>query len=101
MVLPAYPPKGHSAPLLFDSLEPRLLLNADVLAVDLVTANPAGESQHLLVRMIEESTRTATQAETVQRVQIVDRQAAGDTGGPCRARSGQDHGDSDLHRRWR
>ncbi len=72
---PARKPKPGSAaprPLAFDPLEPRVLLNADILAVQLA-AMPADTADHdLLVRMSEHTEQTGTRAQTVQRVEIVD-----------------------------
>ena len=68
-------PKPGSAaprPLAFDPLEPRVLLNADILAVQLA-AMPGDTTDHdLLVRMSEHTERTGARAQTVQRVEIVD-----------------------------
>ena len=56
--------------LVFDSLEPRLLLNAD-LNVNL-SADPASQDHDLLVRLVEEVQTVNAVSTTIQRVEIVD-----------------------------
>jgi hypothetical protein len=58
--------------LLIDALEPRLLFNADVLALDL-SGSPDHQVNHdVIVRLVDEVDQTDAQAATVQRVQILD-----------------------------
>ncbi|WP_374627707.1 LEPR-XLL domain-containing protein, partial [Devosia sp.] len=61
--------------LIFDPLEPRLLLNAD-LNVSLSTDLPDAEHQ-LLVRLFDDIVRTETETVTVKRVQIIDQTDGG------------------------
>ncbi|HEY1749492.1 MAG TPA: LEPR-XLL domain-containing protein, partial [Xanthobacteraceae bacterium] len=63
---------GHER-LIFDPLEPRLLLNADVLSINLahdLSAPPADQS--LIVQMVQATEQVNNQTVTVQRVQVVD-----------------------------
>ena len=54
-------------------LEPRVLLAADVLTVDLSALNPDQRDYDLLVRMQNEVVETVSGSTTVERVQILDR----------------------------
>ncbi len=57
----------------FTPLEPRLLLNADVLAVNLTQHIGAPPVDHsLLVQLMQETDKVNNQTVTIQRVQIVD-----------------------------
>ncbi len=59
--------------LVFDPLEPRLLLNADVLTVNLAQQGAAAPVDHsLIVQMVQATEQVNNQAVTVQRVQVVD-----------------------------
>ena len=63
---------GHER-LVFDPLEPRLLLNADVLTVNLAQQAAATPVDHsLIVQMVEATEQVNNQAISVQRVQVVD-----------------------------
>lgn len=64
--------KAHAVQLLFEPLEPRLLLSADVIAVDLSNGPDAHQSHSLLIRQIEETETVGDQTVSVQRVQVVD-----------------------------
>src|SRR5262245_32861449 len=48
-------PRSRFPRLVFDALEPRLLLNADVLGIDLTNPLPHQQDHDLLVRMVEET----------------------------------------------
>ncbi len=79
------PPIDRRAPLLFDSLEPRLLLSADALAVDLAASLPAQQDHQVLVRLVEAAEQTQSAAASQQRIEIVDQSsgtvlASGDAG---------------------
>ena len=66
------PAIGHER-LVFDPLEPRLLLNADVLSVNLahdLSAPPADHS--LIVQLVQQTEQVNNQTVAVQRVQVVD-----------------------------
>jgi hypothetical protein len=67
------PSRGGAGRLLFDPLEPRVLLSADVLAVNLATAPAAQHDHDLLVQMVTDTVQTGATAQTVERVQVVDR----------------------------
>src|SRR5262245_17403264 len=69
----AAPRPARASKLVFDPLEPRLLLSADPLVLDLPALNPSHPENDLLVRVIEE-TRVVNDTPTVkQQVQVVDR----------------------------
>lgn len=61
-----------SGRLLFDPLEPRLLLSADVLSVNLAHGALAHQDHDLIVQMVNETVHVGTQSQTVQRVEVVD-----------------------------
>ena len=64
---------GHER-LVFDPLEPRLLLNADVLTVSLAQDNPAQPIDHsIIVQMVQQTEQVNNQAVSVQQVQVVDK----------------------------
>ena len=68
----ARPNLGHER-LVFDPLEPRLLLNADVLSVNLVHDLGAPSADHsLIVQLVQQTEQANNQTVSVQRVQIVD-----------------------------
>ncbi|WP_374624588.1 LEPR-XLL domain-containing protein, partial [Devosia sp.] len=58
--------------IVFDALEPRLLMNADVLGVSLAQYDD-GLDRDMIVRLVEESQQIGEQAVTAQRVEIRDR----------------------------
>jgi hypothetical protein len=58
--------------LLFDPLEPRLLLSADVLSVNLAQAALAGQDHNLVVEMVNATVQVGNTAQNVQRVEVVD-----------------------------
>lgn len=64
---------GYGSKLIFEALEPRVLLNADLLAVDLTAAAPDRQDHDLLVRMVEETQTIEQQSVTVQRIEVMDR----------------------------
>ncbi|MFT6912015.1 MAG: hypothetical protein ACJAQW_000612, partial [Paracoccaceae bacterium] len=59
--------------LMLDPLEQRVLLNADVLALDLATVYADQRDSDLLVRLHQENLDLTDGSATVQRVQIIDR----------------------------
>ena len=61
--------------LIFDPLEPRLLLNAD-LNVNLATDGPSVDHE-ILVRLLEEVQTVNNVATTIQQVQIIDQTEGG------------------------
>ena len=66
-------PNAGRARLAFEPLEPRLLLNADVLAVNLTQAIGAPPIDHsLIVQLVHQTEQVKQQAVTVQVVQVVD-----------------------------
>jgi len=59
--------------LVFDPLEPRLLLSADVLAINLAhDAGPQAADHSIIVEMVQETQQVNAQTVSVQRVQVVD-----------------------------
>ncbi len=69
------PASARAGKLHFDPLEPRLLMSADVLAIDLGHLQPAQHQHDLLVQMVTDTVQVGNQAQSVQRVQIVDQDA--------------------------
>ncbi|MEM1316299.1 MAG: LEPR-XLL domain-containing protein, partial [Pseudomonadota bacterium] len=59
--------------LTLDPLEPRILLNADVLALDMAALSPERRDADLLVRMLEETQQQQDASVVVQRVEVLDR----------------------------
>lgn len=64
--------QARKARLLFDPLEPRLLLSADVLTVDLGQLPSAHQDHNLVVEMVTQTQQVGDVTEDVQRVQIID-----------------------------
>lgn len=62
--------------LIFDPLETRLLMSADVLAVDLATALPQNRDHDAVVRLVQETRMVEERSVAVQRVEVVDRTSA-------------------------
>src|SRR5262245_55690100 len=67
-----FPAASRAGKLLFDPLEPSVLLSADVLAVDLAQGAWAHQDHSLVVQMVSETQQTGQTAQTVQRVEVVD-----------------------------
>jgi WD40 repeat protein len=67
------PRPGRHPQLVLDPLEPRLMLNADVLALDLPSYDPGRQGHDLLVRLVEDIQLVENQTVNIQRVEIVDR----------------------------
>ncbi|MEM9643120.1 MAG: LEPR-XLL domain-containing protein, partial [Pseudomonadota bacterium] len=63
--------------LMLDPMEQRILLNADVLALDMSTGDTADQDHDLLVRLVEESEQIGDNTVAVQRVQVLDRAGGG------------------------
>ena len=71
---PPYPRRLHprAVPrLIFEPLEPRLLLNADLL-LDLSALAGGDQDQNLIVRLFEEQETVGNQSAMVQRVKVLD-----------------------------
>jgi hypothetical protein len=56
----------------FDALEPRVLLNADVLAVQLATMPNDTQAHDVLVQMVDQAVQVGTRTQMIQRVQVLD-----------------------------
>ncbi|MCB1491700.1 MAG: LEPR-XLL domain-containing protein, partial [Rhodobiaceae bacterium] len=69
-------PARGPARLIFDPLEARLLLSADILGVDLAAVLPQQQNHDVVVRMVEQTQSVQQQATAVQRVEVVDRTTA-------------------------
>ena len=64
--------------LIFDALESRVLLNADVLALDMSHgAAPVAQDHQLLVQLVQQTTQVQNTSVAVQNVQIVDQTNGG------------------------
>lgn len=66
----------HPAPaskIVFDPLEPRLLLNADAMTVDMPTIDPGRQQSDLLIRLFDEQQLVETSPTVRQQVQVLDR----------------------------
>ena len=77
MSRPATPDTARPARLLFDPLEPRILLNADVLAVQLATLPNQTASHDLLLQAVQASTEIGGSAQSVQRIEVLDQSDGG------------------------
>ena len=69
--------KPASARLILDPLEPRVLLNADTLAVQVAALPHQTQAHDVLVRMVNDTITVGAQTQTVQRVQVVDQTSGG------------------------
>ena len=71
---PAQPGQGNRSQsrLLLDPLEPRVLLNADTLAVQLASLPNEAAAHDVLVQMVNDTVAVGTQTQTVQRVEVVN-----------------------------
>jgi hypothetical protein len=65
-------PQADRGALVFDPLEPRVLLNADVLAVQLATMPNDAHDHSVIVRMINETVQVGAQGQSVQQVEVLD-----------------------------
>ena len=64
--------RGLAGRLLFDPLEPRLLLSADVLSIDLTQQPLAHQDHNLVVEMVTQTQQVGETTQDLQRVQVVD-----------------------------
>src|ERR1700761_5306306 len=66
-------PSGPPPKLVFDQLEPRMLLSADPVIVDLSSLQPHQQPVHaVVVQLLNDVTTTNNQTVNVERVQVVD-----------------------------
>lgn len=64
--------------LIFDALELRVLLNADVLALDMSHgATPVAQDHQLLVQLVQQTEQVQNTTVAVQNVQIIDQTTGG------------------------
>src|SRR5215470_15639516 len=64
-------PPARASKLLFDPLEPRLMLNAD-LGINLATVDPSHATHDVVIRLVEETSTVATETVSQSRVEVVD-----------------------------
>ena len=58
--------------LVFDALEPRVLLNADVLTAQLASLPNDTQPHDILLKMVQQAAQVGQQTQMVQRVQVLD-----------------------------
>ena len=75
--LSAGQPRSASARLILDPLEPRVLLNADTLAVQVASLPIQTRAHDVLVQTINDTITVGARTQTVQRVQVVDQTSGG------------------------
>jgi len=63
--------------LILDPLEPRVLLNADTLAVQIASVSDQAHAHDLLIQMVNDTVAVGWRTQTVQRVQVVDQTSGG------------------------
>jgi hypothetical protein len=68
LVTPAGPPPR----LIFDQLEPRMLMSADPVVIDLSALQPAQPTHDVVVRLLNEVVTTGNQTTNLERVETVD-----------------------------
>ncbi len=69
--------KPASARLILDPLEPRVLLNADTMAVQIASLPNQTQTHDFLVQMINDTVTVGSRTQTVQRVQVIDQTSGG------------------------
>src|SRR5262245_55188377 len=62
---------AHVSKLIFDTLEPRLMLNADLMAVDLATVDPSQATHDVVTRLVEATSAVETETVSQNRVEVV------------------------------
>ena len=65
-------PSGPPPKLIFDQLEPRMLMSADPVVIDLSALQPAQPTHDVVVRLLNEVVATNNQATNIERVETVD-----------------------------
>src|SRR3984957_8189833 len=68
LVSPAGPPPR----LIFDQLEPRMLMSADPVVIDLSALQPAQPTHDVVVRLLNEVVTTGNQTTNIESVEAVD-----------------------------
>ncbi|RYY14632.1 MAG: LEPR-XLL domain-containing protein, partial [Alphaproteobacteria bacterium] len=63
--------------LSMDALEPRVLLNADTLAVQLASIPHDVQSHDILIQMVQETATAGAKAQALQQVQVIDKSNGG------------------------
>ena len=69
--------RNGAAALVFDALEPRILLNAEVLAVQLASLPNQMANHDLLIQAVSQTEQVGGQTQTVQRVEVLDQSDKG------------------------
>jgi hypothetical protein len=65
-------PPGPAPKLIFDQLEPRMLLSADPVVIDLTSLQPHQSTHSVVVQLLNEVSTTGDQTVNIERVQTVD-----------------------------
>src|ERR1700761_7492540 len=65
-------PPGPAPKLIFDQLEPRMLLSADPVVIDLTSLQPHQSTHAVVVQLLNEVSTTGDQTVNIERVQTVD-----------------------------
>src|SRR5260370_1196168 len=65
-------PSGPAPKLIFDQLEPRMLMSADPVVIDLSALHPAQPTHDVVCRLLNEVVTTGDQTVNIERVQAVD-----------------------------
>jgi len=65
-------PSGPAPKLIFDQLEPRMLMSADPVVIDLSALHPTQPTHDVVVRLLNEVVTTGDQTVNIERVQAVD-----------------------------
>src|ERR1700733_15536299 len=63
------PPSGPPPKLIFDQLEPRMLMSADPVVIDLSALQPAQPTHDVVVRLLNEVVTTNNPATNIERVE--------------------------------
>ena len=65
-------PSGPPPKLIFDQLEPRMLMSADPVVIDLSALHPVQPTNDVVVRLLNDVVTTNNQSTNVERVEAVD-----------------------------
>jgi hypothetical protein len=65
-------PSGPPPKLIFDQLEPRMLMSADPVVIDLSALHPVQPTNDVVVRLLNDVVTTGNQTTNIERVEAVD-----------------------------
>ena len=65
-------PSGPPPKLIFDQLEPRMLMSADPVVIDLSALHPVQPTNDVVVRLLNQVVTTGNQTTNIERVEAVD-----------------------------